>query len=251
MTLEVHELHVTVSGRRILHGVTLHLKPGETLAIMGPNGSGKSTLLYTIMGRPGYNIEKGSIRLDGEDITSTPPEERSLRGVMLAFQDPVPVPGVKLATLVTAAWNKRRGSRDLARPDPRLSMELRRLARELGLREELLYRDVNLGFSGGEKKRSEMLQLLALKPRYALLDEPDSGLDVDGVKTVAAAAEKLREQGAGLLIVTHYARILRFIEPDRVVVLVGGRVVDEGGPELAHRIDREGYGRYASTGPAS
>ncbi len=247
MPLEAEKLSVEVGGKRILHGVSLKLERGEIVAVMGPNGSGKSTLLYTIMGRPGYEVVEGSIRADGEELTKMPPEERSLRGVMLAFQDPVPVPGVKLVSLVTAAWNKRQGRKDLSKPDPRLSVELRRLAKELGLREELLFRDVNVGFSGGEKKRSELLQLLALKPRYALLDEPDSGLDVDGVKTVAGAAARLRDEGAGLLVVTHYARILRFLEPDRVYVLVNGRIVDEGGAELAHRIDREGYSRYLTS----
>lgn len=250
MALQVENLHTRVGGTEILHGVTLRAEKGEVVAVMGPNGSGKSTLLYTIMGRPGYTPTKGRISLDGEDLTALPPEERSLKGVMLAFQDPVPVPGVKLSMLLTAAWNKRRGAKELTRPDPRLLAAVRRNARDLGLREELLHRDVNVGFSGGEKKRSEMLQLLTLRPRYALLDEPDSGLDVDGVKTIAAAAARLAEEGAGIVIVTHYARILRFLEPSRVYVLVDGRVVDEGGPSLAHRIDREGYSRYLSS-PAS
>ena len=244
MSLRVEELHATVHGREILHGVSLEVQPGRVVALMGPNGSGKSTLLYTITGRPGYEATRGRILLDGEEITTLPPEERSLKGVILAFQDPVPVPGVKLSTLITAAWNKRRGEKDLVKPDPRLVAEVGKLADWLGLRRELLYRDVNVGFSGGEKKRSELLQLLVLKPRYALLDEPDSGLDVDGVKRIAEAAERLREEGAGLLVVTHYARILRFLEPDEVIVMVDGRVVDRGGPELAHRIDREGYARY-------
>lgn len=244
MALEARDLHVTVGGREVLKGVTLKLEPRRIIALMGPNGSGKSTLLYTITGRPGYEPVKGSIILDGEDITGLPPEERSLRGVMLGFQDPVGIPGVKLSTLVIAAWNKRQGRRDLLRPDPKLLPLVHKTAGMLGLRRELLYRDVNVGFSGGEKKRSEMLQLLVLQPRYALLDEPDSGLDVDGVRKVAEAAAQLADNGAGLLIVTHYARILRFIEPDTVAVMVNGRIVETGGPELAAHIDRHGYEKY-------
>jgi Fe-S cluster assembly ATP-binding protein len=246
MPLEVVKLTVSIEGRRILSGVTLKVDKGRVLAVMGPNGSGKTSLLYTIMGHPRYKVVDGDILLDGESIRELPPHERARRGVMLGFQNPVEVPGVKLSTLMLAAWNKLSGKSDLLKLDPRFSSEVEKLREVVGLAREFLYREVNVGFSGGERKRSEVLQLLALKPRYVLLDEPDSGLDVDGVRTIARAVDMMRDEGRGILLVTHYARILEYVEPDEVVVLVGGRVVDRGGPELAMKVEREGYSAYVS-----
>ncbi len=245
MALETRELWVKVDGKTVIRGITISVEPGEVTVLMGPNGSGKSSLAYTIMGHPDYEVERGSILLDGEDITSLDPDERSLKGVMLGFQNPVEVPGVKLSTLLIAASNKRTGSKDLFKiTNPRLIASARKWATLLGMNPDLLYRDVNVGFSGGEKKRAEMLQLLVLEPKYAILDEPDSGLDVDGIKSIAKAIEHLREKGTGILLITHYARIVEFLEPSKVLVLVNGSIVAEGGVEIVKEIDRKGYAEF-------
>jgi Fe-S cluster assembly ATP-binding protein len=247
MGLEVANVVAEVAGKRVLDGVTLTVERGSIVALMGPNGSGKTSLAYVIMGHPNYRLVRGDIRLDGESIVGLPPHERARRGILLAFQEPVEVKGVRLSSLIAAAHARLYGG-DLTKPDLKVLDEARKHLELVGLRSEMLDREVNVGFSGGERKRSEILQLLVLKPRYAILDEPDSGLDVDGVKAVAKAVEALRDRGTGILLITHYARILKFIKPDQVLVMVNGRIVDRGGPELAERIERMGYAPYLGGG---
>ncbi len=246
--LEVKNLTVGIKAdkiKNVLYNVSLSVAPGEVHAIMGPNGSGKTSLLYSIMGHPRYVILNGKIFLDGEDITFLPPEEKSLRGLFISFQHPVEVEGVRLSTLLIAAKNKRAGESDLLKiSDVRMIRDMRQLAARIGLKAEFLRRDVNVGFSGGERKRSELFQALYLKPKYMLLDEPDTGLDVDGVKVIAESISSAVSEGVGVLLVTHYARILNYVRPDRVSVIVNGRIVETGGPELAQLIDREGYSKY-------
>ncbi len=246
MALEVVDLVVDVEGKRVIDRVSLEVERGRIVALMGPNGSGKTSLVYAIMGHPRYEVVSGDIILDGESIKELPTHKRVLKGVMLGFQNPVEVPGVKLSTLIIAARNKLDGKSELLKIDPSVFSEIKKYREIVGVSDELLYREANVGFSGGEKKRAEILQLVSLRPKYILLDEPDSGLDVDGVRDVARAVETLREDGRGILIITHYARILEFLEPDEVLVLVDGRIVDRGGPELARRIEREGYEAYLS-----
>ncbi|KSW12596.1 Fe-S cluster assembly ATPase SufC [Pyrodictium occultum] len=249
MALETRNLTAGPGDKVVLHGVNIKVSPGEIVALMGPNGSGKTTLASVIMGHPRYRVREGDVLLDGEPITKLPTYERARKGVMLAFQNPVEVPGVRFLNFIAAAYNRRFGleERLIGAPRPELLKQASELAVKLGLRPDMLQREVNVGFSGGEKKRAEMLQLLLLRPRYAILDEPDSGLDVDGVRVIAGAINELADQGAGVIVITHYARILEFVEPNHVVVLVNGRVVDEGGPELARRIEKEGYARYLSS----
>ncbi|MEB3774146.1 MAG: Fe-S cluster assembly ATPase SufC [Desulfurococcales archaeon] len=240
--LEVIDLHVNVHGKKVLRGVSLNVDYGTIHAIMGPNGSGKSTLAYTIMGREGYEVEKGDIRLDGESILDLPTEERALKGLFMALQDPPQVPGVRISTLMIAALNKRAGSNDLTRiRDPKIVRRLYQLAEELGLTREILQREVNVGFSGGEKKRSELLQALVLDPKIVILDEPDSGLDVDGVKKVSEFLTDLKARGKGILLITHYARMFKYVKPDIVTVLIDGRIAVQGGPEIADLVEEKGY----------
>ncbi len=242
--LAVENIHVEVNGKRILHGVSLTVGPGEIHAIMGPNGSGKSTLAYTIMGREGYKVVEGRILLDGEDITGLSTEERALKGLFLGFQEPPQIPGVRFSTFLIAIINKRLGGTDLTTlKDPRKLREIYRLLDQLGLPRDVLQRELYVGFSGGEKKRAEMLQALLLDPRIIILDEPDSGLDVDGVRKIAEIIKDLKEAGKGILLITHYARLFDFVEPDKVTVLVDGKPVAVGGPELAHEIEEHGYSR--------
>ncbi len=233
---------VTEDGaRRVLEGVSLSVAPGKVHAVMGPNGSGKSTLLLAIAGHPRYRLAAGRILMDGEDISGLPPEERSLKGLMLGFQNPVGVPGVRLSALILLSYNKRNGRAALEVRDPKILSRISEAAKRVGLDPDLLNREVNVGFSGGERKRAEIVQAMVLRPKYLLLDEPDSGLDVDGVRAVAQAIRELAAGGTGVLLVTHYARILHHVAPDEVTLLVEGRVAGRGGPELAEYVERNGY----------
>jgi Fe-S cluster assembly ATP-binding protein len=252
-TLEIKDLHVSVDGgdgaREILKGVDLTLKQGETHAIMGPNGSGKSTLAYSIAGHPRYNVTKGSVTLDGEDVLAMSVDERARAGLFLAMQYPVEVPGVSVSNFLRTAVTAIQGEAPKLRTWVKdLNAAFENLAIDPSFKE----RSVNEGFSGGEKKRFEVLQLELLKPKVAILDETDSGLDVDALKIVSAGVNRVRESGTtGTLLITHYTRILRYITPDYVHVFVGGRFVEEGGPELADTLEAEGYDKWVKgAGPA-
>ncbi|MBA3741596.1 Fe-S cluster assembly ATPase SufC [Sporichthya sp.] len=250
-TLEIKDLHVQVPGKsedgaegvkEILKGVTLTIKPGETHAVMGPNGSGKSTLAYTIAGHPKYTVTGGSISLDGADVLAMSVDERARAGLFLAMQYPVEVPGVSVSNFLRTAKTAVSGEAPKLRTwvkDMKSAMEL------LAMDPTFAERNVNEGFSGGEKKRHEILQLELLKPKIAILDETDSGLDIDALKVVSEGVNRAKEGGeVGVLLITHYTRILRYIAPDFVHVFVGGRFVEEGGPELAEQLEAEGYERF-------
>jgi len=243
MLLEVKDLHVEVDGKEILRGVSLSVDSGEIVVVMGPNGSGKTTLFQTIAGNPKYVVTHGDILLGGESIKDLPPEDRFSKGLFVGFQAPIPIPEVTFQQLVTAMLNKRVG-KDLLAPNPSAANEAMKLARELGLKLELLNRGIGVGFSGGEFKRAEVLLALLAKPKVVILDEPDSGLDVDGVITVGRALRKLAEQGTGVVVSTHYARILTHIEPRKLYVLANGRIIYEGGPSDAKRIEEVGYAQF-------
>ncbi|MEB3755758.1 MAG: Fe-S cluster assembly ATPase SufC [Desulfurococcales archaeon] len=244
--LEVEDLTVEVEGKTILENVNLKVNQGELHAVMGPNGSGKSTLAYTIAGKEGYIVKNGKIVLDGEDLTKLEPEERALKGIFLGFQEPPPLPGVKLSTLIIAALNKKRGVKDLTKLTSMKDYKaiLEGLER-VDLSKSYALRETNVGFSGGEKKRAEILQAMLLDPKIVILDEPDSGLDVEGVAKIAEIVEELRDQGKGLLVITHYARIFKHVKPDRVSILMNGKIVTTGGGELAYKIDDEGYKSFS------
>jgi Fe-S cluster assembly ATP-binding protein len=245
--LIIENLSAEVDGKRILNGVTLTVPAGEVHAVMGPNGSGKSTLSYVLAGREGYEVTGGSVTLDGVDLLAMAPEERAVAGLFLAFQAPVELPGVNNATFLRTAINALRRARGEAELDAMAFLkEARASMKALGLKDEMLKRNVNEGFSGGERKRNEMLQMALLKPRFAILDETDSGLDIDALKLVADAVNGLRGPGFGALVITHYRRLLDHIVPDRVHVLAGGRIVRSGGPELAAELEAQGYGALAA-----
>ncbi|HSV04658.1 MAG TPA: Fe-S cluster assembly ATPase SufC [Phenylobacterium sp.] len=244
--LEVSNLHAAVDGQEILKGLSLEVPAGEVHALMGPNGAGKSTLSYVLTGREGYDVTAGSATLDGEDLLALAPDERAARGVFLSFQYPLEIPGVPALTFVRTALNAQRR----ARGEPELSApEFLKLARgaaqALKIDFEMLKRPLNVGFSGGEKKRMEILQMAMLSPRFLILDETDSGLDIDALKIVAEGVNALRAPDRAMLIITHYQRLLDYVRPDRVHVLSAGRIVASGGPELAHELEREGYDKYA------
>ncbi|MGQ0595153.1 MAG: Fe-S cluster assembly ATPase SufC [Gammaproteobacteria bacterium] len=240
--LAVHDLEVRVADKLILKGIDLEVAPGEVHAIMGPNGSGKSTLAHVLAGREGYQVTAGGVTYDGEDLLALPPEERAHRGVFLAFQYPVAIPGVNNAYFLKAALNAGRKYRGLAELD---AIEFLNLVKEklklVHLDEALLKRAVNEGFSGGEKKRNEVFQMAVLEPRLAILDETDSGLDIDALKLVAEGVNRLRNGQRSFVVVTHYQRLLSYVVPDRVHVLSGGRIVRSGGRELALDLDKRGY----------
>jgi Fe-S cluster assembly ATP-binding protein len=244
-TLEIRGLHVSVEAKEILRGVDLTVKSGETHAIMGPNGSGKSTLAYSIAGHPKYTVTSGEILLDGEDVLSMAVDERARAGLFLAMQYPVEVPGVSVSNFLRSSATAVRGEA----PKLRLWVkEVREAMSALGMDPVFAERSVNEGFSGGEKKRHEILQLALLKPKFAVLDETDSGLDVDALRVVSEGVNKVRASGeVGTLLITHYTRILRYIEPDFVHVMAAGRIVDSGGSELASKLEDEGYARYGVT----
>jgi Fe-S cluster assembly ATP-binding protein len=247
--LELKNLHVALEdGTEIVKGVDLTIKADEIHAIMGPNGSGKSTLSYAIMGHPAYAITEGQILLDGDDVTEMEADERAQRGLFLAFQYPHAIPGVTVTNFLRTAINSVRKARNGGVEDPVSVKEFRTelLAQmdRLKVSRELASRYLNDGFSGGEKKRVEILQMAMLKPRIAVLDETDSGLDIDALKVVANGVKELVGPGMGALVITHYQRILNYVEPDYVHVFIDGRIVEEGGPELAHKLEAEGYERY-------
>src|SRR5436309_1752481 len=237
-TLEVRGLHATVEGKDILRGIDLTVRQGEIHALMGPNGSGKSTLSNVIMGRPGYAVKEGSVVLNGEDITGLTADERAKRGLFLAMQYPTEIPGVSVVNFLRTAYQSIKGTQVSAlafRTHMKTQME------RLGIEDSMVQRYVNQGFSGGEKKRNEVLQLAVLEPEIALLDETDSGLDIDSLKEVATGISQLAGPGLGVLVITHYQRILNYITPDRVHVMLNGRIVKTGGPELAHELELKGY----------
>ena len=241
--LEINDLRVSVEGKQILKGLNLSVPAGEVHAIMGPNGAGKSTLAYALAGREGYELEGGSAKLLEKSIIGLDPEERAALGLFLAFQYPVEIPGVAGMTFLKTALNAMR----VARGQEELSaLDFLKLVRErlksLGIDEAMLKRPVNVGFSGGEKKRNEVLQMAMLEPKFCVLDETDSGLDIDALKVVADGVNALRSPERGMLVITHYQRLLDYIKPDRVHVLASGQIVKSGGPELALQLEAEGYG---------
>ena len=244
--LEIKNLHASVDGKAILKGIDLTIGPGEVHAIMGPNGSGKSTLAYVLTGREGYQVTEGQVLYQGRDLLAMSPEERAGEGLFLAFQYPVEIPGVPNTTFLKEALNAQRKYRGETPLDAMEFIKLiRRTIKDLGISDELLKRPVNVGFSGGEKKRNEILQMAILEPKLAVLDETDSGLDIDALKTVADGVNALRAPERSILVITHYQRLLDYIVPDRVHVLAQGRIARSGGKELALELERTGYAAFA------
>jgi len=244
--LEIKNLHASIDGKEILRGVDLVVPTGEVHAIMGPNGSGKSTLSYVLSGRDGYDVTDGEILFDGQDIVEMPAEERAAAGVFLAFQYPLEIPGVATMTFLKAAMNaqrKARGEAELTTPD--FMRRVKTAAEKLNVTQEMLRRPLNVGFSGGEKKRNEILQMALLEPKLAILDETDSGLDIDALRVVSEGVNALRDPGRSMLVITHYQRLLDHIVPDKVHVMSAGRIVRTGGPELALELEAKGYADYA------
>jgi Fe-S cluster assembly ATP-binding protein len=237
-TLEVRGLHATVEGKGILRGIDLTVRQGEIHALMGPNGSGKSTLSNVIMGRPGYAITAGTVVLNGEDITALTPDERAKRGLFLAMQYPTEIPGVSVVNFLRTAYQSIKGEQISALA---FRKHMKEQMDRLGVEDAMVQRYVNQGFSGGEKKRNEVLQLAVLEPRIALLDETDSGLDIDSLKLVAESVNELVGPELGVLIITHYQRMLNYITPQQVHVMMRGKIVRSGGPELAHELEEKGY----------
>lgn len=245
--LEIKNLHVSVEGKKILNGITLALEPGKVHAIMGPNGTGKSTLSNVIAGRDGYEVSEGEVRLDGKDVLAMSADERARAGIFLAFQYPMEIPGVTTSAFLKTAINAKRRAEGKAEID---AMEFLKLVKAktkaLEMPDDMIKRALNVGFSGGEKKRAEVLQMSLLEPRVAILDETDSGLDIDALKIVSDGVNSLRSPDRAFLIITHYQRLLNYVVPDQVHVLVGGRIVASGGKELAEQLEAEGYARYLS-----
>ena len=246
--LQINNLHATVAGKPILHGLTLEIPDGEIHAIMGPNGAGKSTLAYVLGGRPGYEVTQGSVTFNGQDLFALEPHERAAAGMFLGFQYPVEIPGVSYLQFLRESLNSQRRSRGEADLSGADFIKLARAqAGTLGMDAEMLKRPVNVGFSGGEKKRAEMVQMGIMNPRLAVLDETDSGLDIDALKAVGSGINKImRAPGKSVLLITHYQRLLDYVTPTRVHVLQAGRIVRSGGPELAHELEREGYAEAAA-----
>jgi len=246
--LIVTDLRVSVEDKEILKGITLAVEPGKVHAIMGPNGGGKSTLAHVISGRPGYEVTGGSVTFNGEDVLAMEPEERAALGLFLAFQYPVEIPGVTNTTFLKTALNAQRKARGEAEMDPMAFLRLLRdKAKLLKLPDDMLKRPLNVGFSGGEKKRNEMLQMAVLAPKLAILDETDSGLDIDALRIVAEGVNAQRAPERSFLVITHYQRLLDYIVPDVVHVLANGRIVETGGPDLAKQLEKTGYAEYAGT----
>ena len=245
--LHIDNLHVSVADKPIIKGLTLDLPAGQVHAIMGPNGAGKSTLSYTLAGRAGYEVTGGAATLDGEDLLALDPAARAANGVFLSFQYPLEIPGVPALTFVRTALNaqrKARGEAEIGAPE--FLKRARATAASLKMDFEMLRRGLNVGFSGGEKKRMEIFQMAMLEPRLLILDETDSGLDIDALRIVSEGVNALRSEGRSMLVITHYQRLLDYIRPDRVHVLAAGRIVASGGPELALELERDGYDKYAS-----
>ena len=240
--LEITDLHATVDGKAILNGLTLSIGAGQVHAIMGPNGAGKSTLSYVLAGRAGYEVTGGSVTLDGRDLLALPAHERAAAGLFLGLQYPVEIPGVSNLLFLRTALNAQRRMRGEAEASGAEFMKLIKVEAEgLGLSMDMLKRPVNVGFSGGEKKRNEMVQMAVLRPRVAVLDETDSGLDIDALRVVADGINRMRAPDRATLLITHYQRLLDYVVPDFVHVLVAGRIERSGGPELAHELERDGY----------
>jgi Fe-S cluster assembly ATP-binding protein len=247
MMLKINDLHAEIDGKPILKGLSLSIEPGQVHAIMGPNGAGKSTLGYVLAGREGYEVTGGSVSFEGRDLFEMEAHERAAAGLFLGFQYPVEIPGVSNLNFLRTALNAQRKLRG----EPEASgAEFMRLVKEhadaLGLSMDMLKRPVNVGFSGGEKKRNEMVQMAVMAPKLAVLDETDSGLDIDALRVVAEGINRLRSPDRATLLITHYQRLLDYVVPDFVHVLVAGRIVRSGGPELAHELEREGYGAIAA-----
>ncbi|GGF85406.1 ABC transporter ATP-binding protein [Azorhizobium oxalatiphilum] len=245
--LEIRDLKAEVAGRQILNGLDLTVNKGEIHAIMGPNGAGKSTLSYVLSGKPGYTITGGEVYLNGEDLFAMEADERAAKGLFLAFQYPLEIPGVATLTFLRSALNaqrRKRGEEELSSPD--LLKRVRELAKQLGIDPDMLRRPLNVGFSGGEKKRNETLQMALLEPKLCVLDETDSGLDIDALKVVANGVNQLRAPERGMIVITHYQRLLDYIVPDVVHVLAAGRIVETGGKELALELEARGYAQYQS-----
>jgi Fe-S cluster assembly ATP-binding protein len=243
--LEIKNLHVSVAGNQILNGLDLTIGKGEVHAIMGPNGSGKSTLAHVLAGKADYEVTGGEVLLDGEDILALPPDERAAKGLFLAFQYPIEIPGVATMTFLRTALNaqrRARGEGELSTPE--FMKRVRAAAKDLQIDQGMLRRGVNVGFSGGEKKRNEILQMAMLEPRLAVLDETDSGLDIDALKIVADGVNALRSPERSMIVITHYQRLLNYIVPDIVHVMSKGRVVKTGGKELALELEAHGYADY-------
>ena len=243
--LSIQNLHVSVGDKPILKGLTLDVPAGEVHAIMGPNGAGKSTLGYAVAGRPGYEAAQGGVSWKGEDLLALEPAERAARGVFLSFQYPIEIPGVPALTFVRTALNaqrRARGEEEVSAPN--FLKRVKAASEKLRMDFDMLKRPLNVGFSGGEKKRMEILQMALLEPSLLILDETDSGLDIDALRIVADGVNALRSPERAMLVITHYQRLLDYIKPDRVHVLAGGRIVASGGPELAHQLEAEGYDKY-------
>jgi len=245
MLLEVKDLHVEVEGKKILNGLTLNVEKGQVAAIMGPNGSSKSTLAYVLAGKDNYNVTGGDVLLDGESVLEMSPYERAAKGMFLAFQYPVEVPGVATMTFLRTALNAQRKTRGEAEvTTPEFMKLVRDTAAHLGISQDMLRRAVNVGFSGGEKKRNEILQMAVLQPRLAVLDETDSGLDIDALRIVSDGVNRLRSKERSMIVITHYQRLLQYIVPDIVHVMAKGRVVKSGGKELALELEAKGYAHF-------
>ena len=243
--LEIENLHVSIDDREILRGIDLTVDKGQVHAIMGPNGSGKSTLAYVLAGRAGYDVTDGSIRFNGEDLLEMEPDERAAAGVFLAFQYPIEIPGVATMTFLKTALNaqrKKRGLAELSTPD--FIRKVKDVSDRLNVTQEMLRRPLNVGFSGGEKKRNEIMQMALLEPTFCVMDETDSGLDIDALRIVAEGVNTLRSPERSMLVITHYQRLLNYIVPDFVHVLSSGRVVRSGGKELALELEERGYGEF-------
>lgn len=243
--IEIRNLHANVDGKEILKGINLTMKPGQVHAIMGPNGSGKSTLSYVLAGRDGYEVTDGEVLMNGQDLLAMEPEERAAAGVFLAFQYPVEIPGVQMTTFLRTALNAVRKQRGESELDALAFLKLvKEKQKALNIADDMLKRPVNTGFSGGEKKRAEVLQMAMLEPVFAILDETDSGLDIDALKVVSDGVNALRSPERSFLIITHYQRLLDYIKPDVVHVLAHGKIVKTGGPELALELEANGYADY-------